>query len=104
MVFHAICESGMASECLRRVWCNKWTEAGKCGFSCPFQHTMDDLLTRVQKSTFGAKLGGMPVGCVISPTVKGLQTILDISEKFAHENQLRFNIKKSATCVFSKKF
>ena len=47
----------------------------------------------MQKPGFGAKLGGMPVGCIayandltmISLTVKGLQTILDISEKFVHE-------------------
>jgi hypothetical protein len=37
--------------------------------------------------------------CLISPSAKGLQGLVNICESFSHENDLRFNVNKSV-CMF----
>ena len=76
-----------------------------------FNVVMDDLLVKLRESGNGAKVGGIFVGSVayaddlllLSPTVNGMQCMLDVCSNFVEENCMRFNVQKCAVVVISKK-
>ena len=75
-----------------------------------FNVYVDDLLKVLSVSGYGARIADMYCGCVayaddltlVSPTVNGMQKLLDICGSFAVRNNLRFNAKKSVSVTFTK--
>ena len=66
---------------------------------------VDDLLEKLKKSENGCVMGGIFCGALsyadeiilLSPSYRGMQNMLDISDVFAKEHFIQFNAKKSHT-------
>ena len=75
---------------------------------CLFNFYINDLLRQLSKCGAGARLGQLYLGCLayaddimlVSPTVCGIQRMLDICEQFAVNNSLIFNSRKSVAMVY----
>ena len=73
-----------------------------------FNVYVDDLLKVLSVSGYGARIADMYCGCVayaddltlVSPTVNGMQKLLDICGSFAVRKNLRFNAKEKCFCDF----
>lgn len=76
-----------------------------------FNIIIDELLNEVERTGYGARLAGTPVGCIayadditlISPTVGGIQAMLGVCESFVRNNLLKFNVEKSVVTVFRRR-
>eukprot|EP00118_Oscarella_pearsei_P022630 m.264231 g.264231 ORF g.264231 m.264231 type:complete len:281 (+) comp40468_c0_seq4:1113-1955(+) len=75
-----------------------------------FNVFIDDLLEDLSKSGFGARIAGKFAGSLayaddiflLSPTVQGLQGMLDVCSVYAEAHNLKFNVQKSAAIMFSR--
>ena len=73
-----------------------------------FSVYVDDLLVELSKSGIGCHVGNNYVGCLsyaddltlLAPTVKALQNMIDICEKYATSFDITFNGKKSVLMMF----
>ena len=76
-----------------------------------FNIIIDELLNKVERTGYGARVAGASVGCIayadditlISPTVSGIQAMLDVCESFVQDNLLKFNVNKSVVTVFRRR-
>ena len=76
-----------------------------------FNVVLDELLCKLKETGRGAKVGGQYVGglayaddiVLLSPTVSGLQSMLDVCGGFAEDNFMKFNVQKCSVTVFSRK-
>ena len=76
-----------------------------------FNVVLDELLCKLKESGRDAKVGGQYVGglayaddiVLLSPTVSGLQSMLDMCGRFAEDNSMKFNVQKCSVTVFSRK-
>ena len=72
---------------------------------------VDELLCELRKSGYGCYIGNTYCGCLgyadditlLSPSVAGLQKLLNICENFASKNDIQFNESKSKVMVFCNK-
>ena len=77
-----------------------------------FLPLLDDLLKRLRKSGVGCHLINVFIGallfaddlCLIAPTRKAMQIMLNICHEFCAEFGLSFNPRKSKTMVFGKNY
>ena len=75
-----------------------------------FNVYIDDLLQQLEKSGDGARLGGIYVGALayadditlLSPTVSGMQRLLDICSSYTENHNLIFNCQKTTVVAFAK--
>lgn len=73
-----------------------------------FNLYIDDLLQQLQSCGVGARFGRLYLGCLVyadditlvSPTVSGMQEMLNICQRFTQEHGLLFNSKKSVATTF----
>ena len=63
---------------------------------------VDDLIIRLRKSGYGCYIQSIFFACIfyaddvalLSPTVNGMQKLIDICSSYARENALKFNFKR----------
>ena len=75
-----------------------------CWCTQPVSQKKDDLLKSLDKSGLEARIEDMDVGCVVyaddivllSPTVDGLQKMIDVSSSFANDHNLTFITVRNA--------
>ena len=71
---------------------------------------MDELFTRIRKSGYGCHVGHIPYAVfgyaddvkLLSPTIRGLQKLLEICETFAQEYNVTFNAEKTQCIRYGK--
>ena len=71
---------------------------------------INDLLTDLQKSVLGAKIGDILISCLgfaddivlSAETPQNLQALIDICERWAEKNQMTFNTSKCKVMVFNR--
>ena len=71
---------------------------------------VDDLIIKLRESGYGCYIASIFVACVLyaddvalmSPTVHGMQCLIDICSSYANENALRYNFKKTKVMFFGK--
>ena len=71
---------------------------------------VDELISKLRKSGYGCYLSSLFLACIfyaddvalLSPTVTGMQTMIDICASYAKENGLSYNFKKTKTIFFGK--
>ena len=76
-----------------------------------FNIYINDLLVQLSLSGAGICVNGQfygcsayaDDGCLLSASRTGMKHLLQVCEKFAQKNYLKFNSKKSKVCVFIKK-
>ena len=77
---------------------------------CLFNLYVDDMLREVSKCGDGERISDIFLGCLayaddvtlVSPTVRGMQRMLDICNEYARDHVLVFNNKKSVAITFGK--
>eukprot|EP00914_Ancora_sagittata_P012591 GHVO01024206.1.p1 GENE.GHVO01024206.1~~GHVO01024206.1.p1 ORF type:complete len:131 (-),score=10.07 GHVO01024206.1:442-834(-) len=75
-----------------------------------FTMFMDELLSKLKSLSIGCNISGRFAGTVcyaddltlLSPTLTGMQKMVDICDEFGEENDLTFNPKKSECIAFSQ--
>ena len=71
---------------------------------------VDDLIVRLRESGYGCYIASIFAACVfyaddvalLSPTVHGMQSLIDICASYGHENALKYNFKKTKVMFFGK--
>ena len=71
---------------------------------------VDDLIIKLRKSGFGCFIKSLFVACVfyaddvalLSPTVHGMQKLIDICSSYGRDNAITYNFKKTKVMFFGK--
>ena len=106
--------SNMVSNCR---WIDSFSEyfsvpSGQGGILSPYFWAVyvDDLIVRLRKSGYGCYIQSVFFACVfyaddvalLSPTIHGMQKLIDICSSYARENALKYNFKKTKVMFFGK--
>ncbi len=101
----------------RAMWDNEYGDFFKCingvrqgGVVSPLMFTVyvDELIKELQSAGIGCYVGHEYVGCVsyaddmnlLCPSIKGLQQMIEICERFGEKYSVKYNAKKSMCMVY----
>jgi len=92
------------------LYCNEWGKAR--GVLRPYLCSvyLDELLDHLGSARMGCTVGNMVVNhlifadiCVFSPSIGGLQCLLNICDDYAAKHKITFNCNKTIGIIFGPK-
>ena len=101
----------MVYQLLIPLYCNQWVR--QRGVLSPYLFVvyLDELSVQLGSARVGFTVGNMVVNhlmfaddiCVFSPSINGLQCLLNICGDYAAEHEITFNYKKTIDALFCPK-